>query len=124
MKEIPVDVPGDEVKLLKNAPPIPTNVKLVFDETDKPLYIFFRYDRDWGDFREMMEYIRRYSHGFGTGYRFTKEQLVFDGEFCVGEHKLHIFNMLLKNANLPESVSDDEFCLILEMSYEHFYWDL
>lgn len=118
MKEISKDIPGDKVKLVKNAPPVPSNVKLVFDETDKPLHIIFQYECNRSDGKEIMEWIRQYSHGFCTGYRFTKEQLVFDGEFDVEGYPLHIYNMLAK-----DTVFDDIFVNI-EMSYEHFYWDL
>ena len=118
MKEISKDIPGDKVKLFKNAPPVPSNVKLVFEETDKPLHIIFQYECNRSDGKEIMEWIRQYSHGFCTGYRFTKEQLVFDGEFDVEGYPIHIYNMLMKDVEF-----DDIFANI-EMSYEHFYWDL
>lgn len=119
MKEISKDIPGDKIKLIKNAPPVPSNVKLVFDETTgKPLHIIFQYERNRNDGKEIMEWIRQYTHGFCTGYRFTKEQLVFDGEFDVEGHPLHIYNMLAKDSEF------DDILVNIEMSYEHFYWDL
>lgn len=79
-----------------------------------------------------MEYVRQYSHGFCTGYRFTKEQLVFDGEFYfegrefrgfdVEGRTLRVFNMLLKNADFLDPSSEDDIVLTMEMSYEHFHW--
>ena len=136
MREITKDIPGDKVKLEKNAPPIPTNVKFVFEETIfKPAHIIFQYDNKMKNGKEIMEWIRQYSHGFGIeyiGYRFKKEELVFDGEFYfegrefrgfeIDGHTLEVYNMLLKNAEFLDPVSEDDIVLTMEMSYEHFRW--
>jgi hypothetical protein len=133
MKEISVDVPGDKIKLLKNAPQVPTNVKIVFGEYGQPERIIFQYDNKMKNGKEILEWIRQYSYGFCTGYRFTKEQLVFDGEFYfegrelrgfdVEGQTLRVFNMLLKNADFLDPASEDDIVLTMEMSYDYFSWD-
>ena len=133
MREIIKDIPGDKVKLKKNAPPAPTNVKIVFGEHGQPEHIIFQYDNKMKSGKETMEWVRQYSHGFGIGYRFTKEQLVFDGEFYFEDREfrgfdvegqtLRVFNMLLKNADFLDPSSEDDIALIMEMSYDYFRWE-
>lgn len=124
MKEIPVDVSGDKVKLIKNAPPTPTIVKFVFDETDKPIHIFFQYDNKIQNGAEIMEWLRQYSEAVTGRLLPPKETLVFDGEFYFEDHTLHVFDMLLKNADIFDPVSDDCIVLNMEISYDHYRWDL
>lgn len=117
-------IPGNNIKMSKNAPPVPTVVKFTFGETDEPLHIIFQYDGEMKNRSDVMEWIRQYSHSFGTGYGFTKEQLVFDGEFHFKNRTLHGFNLLLKNAEFFDSLSDDDIVLSMEMSYERFFWEI
>lgn len=116
----------------KNAPPTPTNVKFTFGENGEPRNIVFRYDNKMKNGKEIMEWIRQYSHGFGTGYRFKKEELVFDGEFHFGGYTfrgvdiegktLQLNNLLLNDAEFFDSVTDDDIVLNMKMSYDHFIW--
>lgn len=133
MKEIAKDIPGDKIKLTKNAPPIPTNVKFVFEETIfKPVHIIFQYDNKMKNGREIMEWVRQYSEAVTGRPLPPKETLVFDGEFYfegrefrgfeIEGRTLEVYSMLLKNAEFLDPVSEDDIVLTMEMSYEHFHW--
>ena len=121
------EIGPEEIKLTKNAPPTPDIVQIEVNEgeTQKNYLnsIVFKYwnnsDNRGGE--KLMEWIRQYSHGFATGYRFTKEQLVFDGEFMVDGKILYVYNMLLNDADFGD-LEDGFSHLTLVLSYEHFYW--
>ena len=133
MREITKVIPGDKIKLTKNAPPMPTNVKFVFEETMfKPVHIIFQYDNKMKNGREIMEWVRQYSEAVAGRPLQPKETLVFDGEFYfegrefrgfeIEGRMLEVYSMLLKNAEFLDPVSEDDIVLTMEMSYEHFRW--
>jgi hypothetical protein len=139
MKEIARDVPGDKVKLVKNAPPIPTNVKIVYRNNGQLMHIIFQYKNERHDGKEILEWIRQYAEAVTGRPLPPKETLVFDGEFLIEgqthhvfneefkfeDRKLSVFNMMLKNAEFHDIDGvDSEYVLDMEMSYEYFRWDL
>ena len=139
MKEISIDVPGDKVKLTRNAPPPPDNVKIVYKNNGQLLHVVFQYNNERNDGKEILDFVRQFSYGFGSGYRFTKEKNAFDGDFLIEGRTFHVFNeefkfdnrtlfvrnMWVKNTEFHDADSDDtEFVLDMEMAYDCFRWDL
>lgn len=138
MKVISIDVPGDKVKLARNAPPIPTNVKIVYGNNGQLLHIIFQYANERHDGKEILEWILQYAEAVTGRPLPPKETLVFDGEFLIEgqthhvfneefkfeDRKLNVFNMMLKNAEFHDIDGvDSEFVLEMEMSYDGFRWE-
>ena len=138
MKEIARDAPGDKVKLFKNSPPTPTNVKIVYGNNGQLLHVIFQYGNERHGGKEILEWIRQYTEAVTGRSLPPKETLVFDGEFLIEgqthhvfneefkfeDRKLSIFNMMLENAEFHDiDRVDSEYVFEMEMSYDYFSWD-